>query len=256
MKTSADDRSEILFLKGFSKKNKIILSIILGIIVILGIYFTVPGFYVKNIIVLGNSKIKSEEVFSKLNTVLEKNPFLIDKKSIEEIYMKDPYIESIDIKSKFPRTLIFNIDKRQSVATVKFSGGFLIIDENGTVLESTQEMSNIVKPLINGITVSEVKLGERLNLSKKDVFDLIQDIITNIRSAKLLNNISQIEITDGGEILMITPQGLNVLLGDGENLNEKMLMLNQILIDLYEKKLYTGYIDMRYDGYPVYRRVK
>lgn len=256
MNTTTDNKLVTLLKKRFSKKKQIMISLVLGAVVILGIYLTVPGFYVKNIIVLGNSKIQAEEIFSKLNTTLEKNPFLIDKKNIKEIYMKDPYIESIEIKSKFPRTLIFNIDKRRAVATVKFSGGFLIIDENGTVLESTQEMSSIVKPLINGISVSKVKVSERLNLQNKDNFDLVKNIIVNIRSAKLLNNISQIEISKSGGIVMITPQGLNVLLGSGVDLNDKMLMLNQILINLHEKKIYTGYIDMRYNGYPVYRRAK
>ncbi|MGB5824273.1 MAG: cell division protein FtsQ/DivIB [Proteocatella sp.] len=256
MKPLTDNKLETLLKKEFSQKKMIMIGLVLGVVLGLGIYFTSPGFYVKNIIVLGNSKIESEEVFSKLNTMLKKNAFLVDKKNIKEIYTKDPYIEYIEIKSKFPRTLIFNIDKRQAIATIKFSGGFLIIDESGTVLESTQEMSNIVKPLINGITVSEVKLGEKLKLPKNETFELINDIILNIRSAKLLNNISQIEITSNREIFMVTPQGLNVLLGYGNDLNEKMLMLNQILINLHEKKLYTGYIDMRYDGYPVYRRAK
>ena len=104
--------------------------------------------------------------------------------------------------------------------------------------------------------MTQVKLGEKLDIENQDIFGLIQSVISNVRSAKLLNNISQIEITGDSEILMTTPQGVNVLLGKGKNLNEKMLILNQILIDLHEKKIYSGYIDMRYDGYPVYRRTK
>lgn len=256
MKPSTDNKLGGILKKEVSNRNKIITGLIIGVLLLSGLYFISPEFHVKNIIVLGNSKIESEEIFSKFNIILEKNPFLVDKSKIKEIYTSDPYIESIEIKSKFPRTLIFNIDKRQAVATIKFSGGFLIIDEKGIVLESTQEMAKIVKPLINGITVSEVKIAEKLKVPDDETFELIQNIIFNIRSAKLLNNISQIEITDNNEILMVTPQGLNVLLGQGDNLNEKMLMLNQILINLFEKKLYTGYIDMRYDGYPVYRRTK
>lgn len=243
-------------LKGvkFNKKKTVILFVI-GFILISLLYLILPIFHVKNIVVLGNSKIKSEEIFNKLNVLIDKNPYFVDKKRIKSIYIGDPYIESLDIKSKFPRTLIFTIEKRQPVATIKFSGGFIIIDENATVLETTQEMSKIMKPLINGVTVKEVKLGSKLNISNKEILDTIKEITDNIRSAKLINNISQIEIDKNHEIKMVTPQGITVMLGKGENLNEKMLMLNQILIDLHEKKLYNGIIDMRYDGYPVYRRI-
>ena len=237
-------------------KKLILISVISGLVISFAAYLTLPAFQVSNIIVLGNSKMTTEEIESRLNILLEKNTFLLDKQKIKEAFLSDPYIESVQISSKFPETAIFNIKKRQAVATVKFSGGFLVIDENGAVLESTQELSKIVKPLISGIEVTQVKLGEKLDIENQDIFGLIQSVITNVRSAKLLNNISQIEITGDSEILMTTPQGVNVLLGKGENLNEKMLILNQILIDLHEKKIYSGYIDMRYDGYPVYRRTK
>ena len=237
-------------------KKLILISVISGLVISFAAYLTLPAFQVSNIIVLGNSKMTPEEIESRLNILLEKNTFLLDKQKIKEAFSSDPYIESVEISSKFPKTAIFNIKKRQAVATVKFSGGFLVIDENGAVLESTQELSKIVKPLISGIEVTQVKLGEKLDIENHDIFGLIQSVITNVRSAKLLNNISQIEITGDSEILMTTPQGVNVLLGKGENLNEKMLILNQILIDLHEKKIYSGYIDMRYDGYPVYRRTK
>ena len=237
-------------------KKLILISVISGLVISFAAYLTLPTFQVSNIIVLGNSKMTPEEIESRLNILLEKNTFLLDKQKIKEAFLSDPYIESVEISSKFPETAIFNIKKRQAVATVKFSGGFLVIDENGAVLESTQELSKIVKPLISGIEVTQVKLGEKLDIENQDIFGLIQSVISNVRSAKLLNNISQIEITGDSEILMTTPQGVNVLLGKGENLNEKMLILNQILIDLHEKKIYSGYIDMRYDGYPVYRRTK
>lgn len=237
-------------------KKLILISVISGLVISFAAYLTLPAFQVSNIIVLGNSKMTTEEIESRLNILLEENTFLLDKQKIKEAFLSDPYIESVQISSKFPETAIFNIKKRQAVATVKFSGGFLVIDENGAVLESTQELSKIVKPLISGIEVTQVKLGEKLDIENQDIFGLIQSVISNVRSAKLLNNISQIEITGDSEILMTTPQGVNVLLGKGENLNEKMLILNQILIDLHEKKIYSGYIDMRYDGYPVYRRTK
>ena len=237
-------------------KKLILISVISGLVISFAAYLTLPAFQASNIIVLGNPKMTPEEIESRRNILLEENTFLLDKQKIKEAFSSDPYIESVEISSKFPETAIFNIKKRQAVATVKFSGGFLVIDENGAVLESTQELSKIVKPLISGIEVTQVKLGEKLDIENQDIFGLIQSVISNVRSAKLLNNISQIEITGDSEILMTTPQGVNVLLGKGENLNEKMLILNQILIDLHEKKIYSGYIDMRYDGYPVYRRTK
>ena len=82
------------------------------------------------------------------------------------------------------------------------------------------------------------------------------EIISNIKSAKLLQNISLIDISDLKNISMITPQGIHVLIGEGKDLNEKMLVLNKILINLFERNVQWGVVDMRFDADPVYRSKK
>lgn len=228
---------------------------ICALILICTSYFFMPIFYLENIIILGNSKYTEDEVRQMSGEPLEKNTYLINKKKIEENILKNPYVESVSVSSQFPDVLVYNITKRQSLATIKFSGGFIIIDDKGVVLEVKQEMQDIVKPLITGLEVEEVKLGDSIVVSKGAELETILDIISNIRSAKLLNNISQIDATNSSDLLLITPQGINVLLGKAENLNEKLLILNQILIDLHEKHIYSGYVDLRYDANPVYRKV-
>ena len=74
-------------LKGANiNKKKAIIYLILGLTLTITLYLTTPIFHVKNIVVLGNSKIKSEEIVSKLNILIDKNPYLIDKQRIKEIY--------------------------------------------------------------------------------------------------------------------------------------------------------------------------
>lgn len=224
------------------------------ILIIIILYLFLPNFNVDQIIILGNSKFTEEEILQMAQEPLDKNTYLINKRKMEENIIKNPYVENIQIYSQFPDTLVFNVNKRQSLATIKFSGGFIIIDDEGVVLEVKQEMQEIVKPLITGIEVEEVKLGEHIVVTEGIELVSVLDVVSNIRSARLLNNISQIEASDSTNIVLITPQGINVLLGKAENLNEKLLMLNQILIDLHEKQIYTGYVDMRYNSNPVYRK--
>lgn len=237
----------------FNKKN-IFIAITVGLLLVIG-YLFLPIFHVKHIVVLGNSSIKENNIpdYTKVN--LKKNIFLVKKSKIKEDFLTDPYIENISVKPKFPRTLIFNITERKPIATVKFKGGFAIIDDNTVILETTQDINKIVKPMISGIEPKDIIIGEKMKVEKGDI-ELGIEIISNIKSAKLLNNISLIDISDPKDITMITPQGINVLIGEGKNLNETMLILNKILINLFERKIYSGYVDMRFDAYPVYRSKK
>ncbi len=235
--------------KIFSKRN-IFLGIIAVVLILAG-YLFLPVFHAKDIIILGNTDISAEDLPDYTQADFEKNIYLVSKKQIKEDFLQNPYIRSIEVRTQFPRTLILNITERKAVATVKFTGGFAIIDDKGAVLETTQDIARIVKPVIQGIEPTEVVIGK--SLDPNGSLELGIRIIANIQSAKLLNNISLVDISDLENIYMITPHGITVLIGNGEDLNEKMLVLNKILINLFERKIYTGYVDMRFDSYPVYR---
>lgn len=240
--------------KHFSKKNIILL--IIGAITLVLLYLFLPVFYTKNIIILGNTNLKAGDLKKFSEETTEKNIYLVKTKIIEEEFMQSPYIKSISIKRKFPRTLIYQINERKPVASIKFSGGFAIIDDFGVVLRTSQDINDIVKPLIKGIKLSEITIGKEI--ASEDINNLTTslDALSNVKTAQLLNNISQIDISDPQNIYMITPQGITVLLGEGKDMNQKMRILNKILIDLFERKIYSGYVDMRYDAYPVYRSKK
>lgn len=238
----------------FTKKNIAITAILLLFIVLL--YLFLPIFHTKNIIILGNSDIKETEARELSAVNLEKNIYFVNTEKIESNYMQSPKIKSITVKRKFPRTLIYQITERKAIATLKFTGGFAIIDDSGVVLKTTSNINEIVKPLINGIQLSEIVVGRQI--TSKDIEKLTAglDALSNVKSAQLLNNISQIDLSDPLNMHMITPQGIIVLLGEGKEMNEKMRVLNKILIDLFERSIYSGYIDMRFDAYPVYRSTK
>lgn len=238
-------------IKKYWTKRNILIAIAVVVLMIVS-YLFLPIFYVKHILILGNSDISVNELSSYTTQSLEKNTYLINKKKIEEEFLESPYIQSIKVSSKFPNKLIFNIIERNAVATVKFSGGFAILDDDGVVLETTPDMNNIKKPLISGIDVKELIVGEKV-AEKNENIKLGMQIVSNIKSARILNNISVIDISDLNNVYMITPQGINVLLGEGKDLNEKMLVLERILLNLHERGISSGYVDMRYDAYPVYR---
>lgn len=236
-----------------TKKNIVILLIcIIGIILS---YLFLPTFRMKNIEILGNSSYTDKNLFNLTKENFNKNIYLINKRKIRDDLLKSPYLKTVDIKPKFPNTLVFNIIERTPVATIKFSGGFAIIDDNAFVLETTSDIDKIKKPLISGIDIKNLVLGEKL-LQDDNKLDFSMKIISSIQSAKLLNNVSMIDISNLEDIKIITPQGINVLIGSGENLNENMLVLNKILINLFERGIYSGYIDMRFNSYPVYRSKK
>lgn len=229
--------------------------LIVGIIlfcVLIGLYLYSPFFTLQNIKILGNSNFTVEQVVTKGEIDTTKNIYLISGKSVENSLMKDPYVQNVRVQKKFPRTLAIEIYVRTPIATINFTGGFAMIDAESNILKIEQDFSNTVKPLVTGIDVTNLEVGTKMDMDEEKAA-MIVEIVANAQSTGILQSLTQINVADLNNITMLTSQGIIVLLGEGENLNDKLLQLNQILVDLHTKGINTGYVDMKYDAHPVYR---
>lgn len=237
------------------KKNIKIYAIIFLVLVIVSVivYLVSPFFYFSNTVILGETSFKEEELISLSKIDQQKNIYLIDTKTAQANIEKNPYINDITIKRKFPETLVFSVNERIPAAALPLSAGFAVIDEEGNALKIEQDITGLSYPIISGISVSKVSLGEKIPVKDQEQFSFILKMLSYSQNARLLQSISDINLSKLDDIKMTTTSGIKVLLGDGEDMNYKMLMLNQILVDLYSRGVTSGTVDMRFKSNPVYR---
>ncbi len=244
------DIDYIKYKKNFKKSAVILIALIVISVII---YLFSPLFYFSNIIILGETSFAQKELIELSKIDIKKSIYLIDTKTAQRNIKKNPYINEITIKRKFPKTLVFSVTERVSVAALPISAGFVIIDEEGNALKIEQDISGLSYPMISGIPINKASLGERIPVKDQEQFSFILKMLSYSQNARLLQSISDINLSHLDNIQMTTTSGIKVLLGDGEDMNYKMLLLNQILVDLYSKGVRTGTIDMRFKSNPVYR---
>lgn len=234
------------------KRGILLLSLIIIFFSTIYIYFFSGRYAVGQIVLLGQSDISKEEIFLQSGIDKSKNIYLIDIKKARENILKNPYIEDVVIKREFPDKLTFSVKQRLEIATVPFEGGYCVIDSKGIVLRILHDQSNIIKPLIKGIDIENVKISEKIDFKNDDKAQDFLEIIEAVSSLNLLMNISYIDMTDFNLITLATNSGIDVLVGDMDNLSYKLKLLNKILIDLQSKAVMIGTVDMRYDTDPIY----
>lgn len=233
-------------------RKKIILILIATFIIITGIFFS-PIFSVKKIEVLGSTRFDKGYIVKKSELDLNKNIYLLSKKNMKEKLLENPYIKNVEISVEFPSTLKVAINERVEVAALQYQGKYVLIDEEGVALRVEEDIKKADKPLFSGVKLTRVQLGQPTGIKEKEIFKSISRFINAAENARIISNISEINIKDKNNIFILTTQGIQVLIGKGENLEYKFLELNQILLNLYSKNITTGIIDMRFNGYPVYR---
>lgn len=236
------------------KKYKIITFIMILIICVFGYILIKTDYFIfKKLNVVGQVKLSRQDVLISGKIEPGKNIYKYSSKEIRKNLLENPYIEDANVKVRLPDNIIIDLKERIAMCAIPYMGSYALINEEGIVLKVEDDLKNVDVPLIGGINLQKLKIGKNVEIKDDDVLKKILDLLNACNNAKILSNISQINIDDNKNIDVYTINGIRVLLGKGENLDYKMTQLNKILIDLYTKNIKVGIVDMRYNSYPVYR---
>ncbi|WP_455090114.1 cell division protein FtsQ/DivIB [Peptoanaerobacter stomatis] len=236
-------------------KKKITISFfgILIIFIISVLFYLFSGRYsVNKITVLGQTNLTKDKILELAKIDMNKNIYIMNIKTIEKNLVVNNYIQSATVRRKFPQEITISIVERIPVASIPVTSGYVIIDENATAISIVQDEKSVKKPIISGISISNIKLKDTIPVKDKDALENILKIIHLISSLDLLDNISYIDLKNYDDISMTTNTGMLVRFGNTDDMQYKVKVLNKILINLSTKGKTLGTIDMRFDTDPVY----
>ena len=98
-------------------------------------------FKIKNIEVMGNSLVQSNEVKEKLNKIYNKNIFLIRKKDIEEPLNSINFIEKVIVKKKYPNTINIKIFETKPIAILFRNKVKYLLDSSSNLISFKDNIS-------------------------------------------------------------------------------------------------------------------
>lgn len=222
--------------------KKIIVSIfILLFIALCGTiyYLTTPAFNISNIEVYGNDKntVDTYISLSKIN-IGTTNIFAVTQNSIRKNIKENPYVEEVTIQRKLPNTLQINITERKVTYQVEYSNSYIYIDEQGYILEISEEKKDIL--LINGFSTikNSIEPGQRLIEEDLIKLNVVAKVTNYCKYNTIENKITSIDVTDDTNyILYFKEDKKTVYLGDASNLSERLSLLKTILKNEKNKQI-------------------
>jgi len=206
-----------------------------------------PGFQVKNIVILGNDKIKTQDleriVLENANTglvdfgwlkIISRSIFLVDLQKIDkEILDKFPVIESIKTSKNLPQTLAVDVAERKAVgiycplASSEQPRCFLI-DQNGVVFEPEDNLQQGLVIVRQAIGDPEVFTGE--NVIQKSIMETIYKIEKNLED-KFQINLREALIASSTKLDIKTSENWQVYfdLSESADINMQITKLDLLL---------------------------
>jgi cell division septal protein FtsQ len=89
---------------------------------------------VQKIMILNNFLIKNNEIKEKLNEIYEKNIFLIKRKDIEESLKKISFLEKVEVRKRYPNTIIVKIFETKPVAILYKNKAKYLLDSSSNLI--------------------------------------------------------------------------------------------------------------------------
>lgn len=211
------------------KEAKIVFGILIFVIAAI-LLLCSPIFDIKHIEVSGNSKNSKEKIISFSGLELHTNIFKANKGIIREKIKENAYIEKVEVTRKLPSTVQIEIEEREAKYMLQFADSYVYINNQGYMLEISNEKLDI--PILIGFTtdLSNIKAGNRINVADLNKMNMVIKIYEAAKSNGLGELITKIDISnEKNYTIILEKEGKTVYLGDCSELNTRILYLKSIL---------------------------
>ena len=106
---------------------------------------------IQKIKIVNNFLIKSSEIKEKLSTIYNRNIFSIKKKDIEEPLKEINFLEKVEVKKKYPNTIVVKIFETKPVAILYKNKAKYLLDSSSNLILFENNMNFNQLPSVFGI---------------------------------------------------------------------------------------------------------
>ncbi len=216
-------------------KKRIIAITFAGVLLVLILTsaFIIKKYTITSVTVEGNVHYTSDEIIKfVMNGKYDSNSlylaFKYKNKGIEDI----PFIETMDVTILSPNAIKITVYEKAIAGYVEYLGRFMYFDKDGIVVE-TSDMRTEGIPEVTGLSFNHIVLYEALPVENAEVFTKILNITQLLTKYDIMTD--KIFFNKQNEMTLYFGNA-RVKLGDGSNLDEKIMRLTDILPDLEGKK--------------------
>jgi len=168
----------------------------------------------------------------------------VDIKQMQRRLEADQRILQAEVTRRLPGALVITIQENVGIAAVPYFTGWLEVNREGCVLSVTHQFASLNLPIVVGLKPQVVTVGEKLD---DELGWQVASTCLTLLPPNLLEQISEINVSNPESIVFYTRDPLRVMIGDCKNLTLKFnalsKMLDQIRTD-HASSLQDGQVDV------------
>lgn len=230
--------------KIISKRALVGLLGVVSVFLIIIIFALSPVFVLKHIKIQGNYYLPEEEVCRLAGVTMGENLFQLKIDEIMQTMAKDIRVERAIVKRVFPDTIEIQVVERPPLAILQCDYGYLEAGRGGIVLAAHRTLSNISVPIISGVEVKDLFVGDSVD---NDHINTVLNYLDKL-DWETTANLSEINITDPENVIVYMRGGVQLKMGEISSLEKKLEITESLNREIKQAKHPIDYVDARFDG--------
>jgi cell division protein FtsQ len=188
---------------------------------------------VRNVRVLGNTRVTTAQVSKLGGQMVGSNLLAIDVPGLERALSAHPWVKSVVVRRRLPDSIVIQLTEHQPVAMVSVSDLYLV-DAEGEPFKRAQSNEAMDLPLITGI--ERDALVSRRDETRLVIRRALAALDAYARSPVSRGDaVSEVNVSDSG-LTLVTTSGQEVVLGDAD-LEPALARLARVRRELSAKQL-------------------
>ena len=221
------------------KRALLIISAVLLLVALAFVAYMV--FRVREVAVLGCETLDVNEVVDISGLEYGQNTILLDKQSIMDKLAGDPRIKPVSVEPQYPDRVVITIEERKPAGYIEKNGSLIVIDDEGWILEVSQQSIGSDLPMIYGLQADAFEVGQPLGSGDMFRMDVLTRVLGAAEAAEI--GLDSLDVTLPVDIV-ITTNGLTVELGDDTELDTKMNLVKTSLKEIAALGKECGQLDV------------
>ncbi|MGE4549345.1 MAG: cell division protein FtsQ/DivIB [Intestinibacillus sp.] len=186
-------------------------------------------FKVDTVEVEGDTRYSADELRQTLGVQKGDNLFFWGKTAgISRLFANYPYLDQVRVRRRLPDTLVLSVTECTARAALQAGDGYVLVDQNGKLLEQVASDGIGQMPVVAGISVTDTVIGRNLD-SRVDANNQLFTLLGALAEAGIMKDVNFINMNSLADIRVGYQGRFDVHFGSVLDLERKLRFLKAVV---------------------------
>ncbi|MBR1559284.1 MAG: FtsQ-type POTRA domain-containing protein [Clostridia bacterium] len=215
------------------------------LIALLALWLTLTNyvFVVRNVEVVGTESLSADAVVRASGIRLGSKLSGLDKAVVQSSVDATGVLAYVDVQKRYPVAVRLTVRERGQDAVILQAGKLLVLDTDGYVVSANDSLPEISIPYVTGLKPTTYRLGKQLETTPAKL-TAMKNVLEALKTKGVTSYVSELDLEYPSDIKLLTRTGMTVLLGNSDDMENKIAWMAGTLRDLESRGETLGRLDV------------